>query len=61
MSTKENNGELREKIISFAIKALEIATLAFLAGGASHMGAKVFDKPKAIEGGVIPFSRKTGT
>ena len=61
MSGKENNGELREKIITFTIKAIEIAALAFLAGGASHLGAKAFDKPKLIEGNVLPLNRKTGS
>lgn len=62
MSTKENNGAgLREKIIAFTIKAVEIAALAFLAGGFSTMGAKSVEK-RAIKGtDVVPFNRKTGS
>ena len=61
MSGKENNGELREKIIAFTIKAVEIAALAFLAGGASNLGAKVFNKPQLKEASVLPLNRKTGS
>lgn len=61
MSDKENNGELRDKVIAFTIKAVEIAALAFLAGGFSAMGSRSIEKRAFKESNVVPLSRKTGS
>ena len=61
MSGKENNGELREKVKTFAWDAAKMVVFGLLAGGASSFGSRMVDKPRLSQGSVVPLNRKTGS